>query len=1000
MLKQWLRQGTHPIRTKDRRHQRYAVRLNFDRLEDRTMPATIVGGSALLTATYADQLESWLDQEAVTLTNIFTKTTSNGKTPKDFHRAADFKGITFAVVEILATQGNSYQVVGGYNPQSWNSTDGYHITPLDADRTAFLFNLTTSVRMAQKLGSIDSYSGEVQTHNNIASGPAFGSGFDLSTDNLNNGVSNQVSYGAAGTEGTNIVGRLGYTTIDIGIVEVFTIRSPDIQLTGNHVVENEPAGTLVGSFHTLDGDPNSTYSLVSGIGSTGNSSFFVDGIALRTYASFNYGTDASFSIRVRSTPSTGEITEEVFTINVLDTNVAPTLTGVPISATLNELAGYSFDADKSDPDIGQTLTFSLVGEPSGASIDPTSGIFNWTPTEAQGPDTYQFVVRISDGISHTDASIALFVREVNATPVLSNVPATAIVVRANNLTFAASATDGDLVYGLGNTLTYSLVGAPAGAFIDPDTGVFSWTPSEDTTLGNYAFTVRVADDGVPGKSATKPITISLLAASIVNGDLVISGTSVADVIAVNLAAGDPTKVDVVINGESHGLFSLSAITGVIHVRSFAGNDKITIASGITKSTILNGGKGNDALLGGKGNDTYAFADGWGVDTITEAANGGSDRFDFSAATLGVTFTKSATFVAKNGLNSATGNVEAVVGSSGADTLVSINTLTANTWNVTAANAGTLNTTFGFSAIESLTGSTGTDTFNLANGVGMTGTINGGTGTNTLSYHAYASSASVNLQTKTASNLGAFANIGTFKGGAAGDSLIGANAVNLWTITTNNGGKAGTTTFDSFENLTGGTLNDTFKFSNGKTIGGAIDGGTGVNTLDYALYTTAVKVNLALGTATGVAGGVSNIGNATGGSGTDLLVGGSTNNVLNGGAGRDILIGGLGGDTLNGGLGDDILIGGATDFDLLPASLDLLLAEWTRPLPVTYANRVAHLTGSLGGGLNVPALLNATTVHNDGAADTLLGVVGDLDWFLISIGDLFPDRAAAETLTTV
>lgn len=53
-------------------------------------------------------------------------------------------------------------------------------------------------------------------------------------------------------------------------------------------------------------------------------------------------------------------------------------------------------------------------------------------------------------------------------------------------TFTAVATDSDP----GDILTYSLVGAPAGAAIDPSTGVFTWTPSEAQGLGDYSFTVK------------------------------------------------------------------------------------------------------------------------------------------------------------------------------------------------------------------------------------------------------------------------------------------------------------------------------------------------------------------------------------------------------------------------------------------------------------------------------------------------------------------------------
>ena len=48
----------------------------------------------------------------------------------------------------------------------------------------------------------------------------------------------------------------------------------------------------------------------------------------------------------------------------------------------------TFTAVASDPDSGQTLAFSLdAGAPAGAAINSASGIFNWTPSEAQGPGT-------------------------------------------------------------------------------------------------------------------------------------------------------------------------------------------------------------------------------------------------------------------------------------------------------------------------------------------------------------------------------------------------------------------------------------------------------------------------------------------------------------------------------------------------------------------------------------------------------------------------------------
>jgi hypothetical protein len=116
-----------------------------------------------------------------------------------------------------------------------------------------------------------------------------------------------------------------------------------------------------------------------------------------------------------------------------------------------------------------------VGAPSGAGIDPSTGVFSWTPSEAQGGSSYPFAVRVSDGVTNTDAAITLTVTKSNVAPVLANVPASATIPELSPYTFTATATDADLPP---QTLTFSLVGAPAGAAIDGSTGAFSWTPTE------------------------------------------------------------------------------------------------------------------------------------------------------------------------------------------------------------------------------------------------------------------------------------------------------------------------------------------------------------------------------------------------------------------------------------------------------------------------------------------------------------------------------------------
>ena len=157
---------------------------------------------------------------------------------------------------------------------------------------------------------------------------------------------------------------------------------------------------------------------------------------------------------------------------------------------------------------GDTLTFTLSGEPAGAVIDPASGVFTWTPTETQGPGSYGFDVIVTDdgtpSLSDTE-TITVTVDETNQPPVLAGI-GDHTTDEQTLLTFTATATDSDIP---ANTLTYTLSGEPAGAVIDPASGVFTWTPTETQGPGSYGFDVEVTDDGSPNLSDSETITVTV-----------------------------------------------------------------------------------------------------------------------------------------------------------------------------------------------------------------------------------------------------------------------------------------------------------------------------------------------------------------------------------------------------------------------------------------------------------------------------------------------------------
>lgn len=184
-------------------------------------------------------------------------------------------------------------------------------------------------------------------------------------------------------------------------------------------------------------------------------------------------------------------------IDVVCVNDPPVLDSIG-DKLVDELTQLSFTATVIDPDLTDTLAFSLdPGAPIGASINLVTGQFTWTPTEIQGPGIYPVTVRVTDdGIPVLDdfEIFNITVNEVNQAPVLDPIGSRSVETKTL-LTFTATASDADLP---ANTLTFSLdAGAPAGASIHPTTGVFTWTPSEAQGLGIFPVTVRVTDNGIP-----------------------------------------------------------------------------------------------------------------------------------------------------------------------------------------------------------------------------------------------------------------------------------------------------------------------------------------------------------------------------------------------------------------------------------------------------------------------------------------------------------------------
>ncbi|MDA0196624.1 MAG: hypothetical protein O2951_16555 [Bacteroidetes bacterium] len=105
-----------------------------------------------------------------------------------------------------------------------------------------------------------------------------------------------------------------------------------------------------------------TYTLVSGSGDSGNGSFSIFGDELRSGEVFDFETQTSYSVRIRTDDGFGGIREEEWTIDINDVSEAPTALEINASAideknSINDVIG---NFTTTDEDAGETYTYTLA----------------------------------------------------------------------------------------------------------------------------------------------------------------------------------------------------------------------------------------------------------------------------------------------------------------------------------------------------------------------------------------------------------------------------------------------------------------------------------------------------------------------------------------------------------------------------------------------------------------------------------------------------------------
>jgi len=669
-------------------------------------------------------------------------------------------------------------------------------------------------------------------------------------------------------------------------------------------------GTNSGLIFTLSGaDSGSVSTILAGflsvetlVGGTGTDSLLVQ-LGASLSGSFNAGSGTdSVDLSV--------LTSQNLTISALGSTDGFNITGSPVAGGLlnvNSLIGTSNSDSLTGRNAASTWTISAAN--AGTYVDGgTARSLAITSVEAltggTAIDTFQFAT----GGSLSGAVVG---GSGNDLLIGDNV----------SRTFSVTGSDsGDIgtILPAGFTIIENLQGGTAGdSFVFGAAGVLTGTLNggngSDTLTGSdssLVFSITGANAGNVGSILAAGFSnVENLQAGSANDTLTfgasgsLSGT-IQGGSGTDTLFGNDANLNYGITGSNAG-----SIVGVL-AAGFSAIENITAGSG-SDTFQINGGSLTGTLDGGASNDLFQLNSGTLSGTLL--GNAGDDTFELNGGSFSGSVDGGADqdeFFLNGG--SLTGLLD---GGTENDSLSGSNL--GQSFNITGTNSGVVpGLVSSFANVETLLGGTGSDAFNFGISGLLNGTIDGGTGTDSLSGtdagHSFTINGS-NAGTVSAILVNGFSGIenltggsgsdsfqfntpgvlsGAVNGGAGADTILGDNAARNFNITGANAGTIGTllgTGFTNVENLQGGSAVDSFTFGPGSSLSGTVTGGAGNDTLtgDNVGRTYSVTGSDA-GTVVGLSA-FTGIENLVAGSGPDSLVrspSGSLSGTFDGRGGSD------------------------------------------------------------------------------------------------------------------